>query len=72
MIGRRASDETVQEDMKLWPFKVVAGNNDKPKLVASYKGQQKEFSAEEISSMVLAKMKGIAETYLGTSVERRL
>ncbi|GKB13525.1 putative mediator of RNA polymerase II transcription subunit 37c [Tanacetum coccineum] len=70
LIGRRASDEIVQEDRKLWPFNVVAGNDDKPKVVVTYKNENKEFTAEEISSMVLAKMKGIAETYLGISVEK--
>ncbi|XP_076885883.1 heat shock cognate 70 kDa protein-like [Bidens hawaiensis] len=70
LIGRKASDKIVQEDMKLWPFKVVAGSGDKPKIVVTYKNENKEFAAEEISSMVLAKMKGIAETFLGTSVEK--
>ncbi|KAL8241546.1 hypothetical protein R6Q59_014900 [Mikania micrantha] len=70
LIGRRASDKIVQEDMKLWPFKVVAGSHDKPKIVVTYKNEDKEFAAEEISSMVLAKMKGIAEIFLGTRVEK--
>ncbi|GJR13636.1 probable mediator of RNA polymerase II transcription subunit 37c [Tanacetum coccineum] len=70
LIGRRASDETVKEDMKLWPFKVVSGNDDKPKIVVTYKGGKKEFGAEEISSMVLAKMKEIAQKYLATTVEK--
>ncbi|KAJ9540779.1 hypothetical protein OSB04_027285 [Centaurea solstitialis] len=70
LIGRRMSDETVQEDIKLWPFKVVAGSYNKPKIVVTYKGGKKEFSAEEISSMVLAKMKGVAETFLGSTVEK--
>ncbi|KAI3809278.1 hypothetical protein L1987_25249 [Smallanthus sonchifolius] len=70
LIGRRASDKIVQEDMKLWPFKVVAGSRDKPKIVVMYKNQIKEFSAEEISSMVLDKMKGVAEKFLGSSVEK--
>ncbi|MFS7957475.1 putative Heat shock protein 70 family [Helianthus anomalus] len=56
--------------MKLWPFKVVAGSGDKPKIVVKYKNEDKEFAAEEISSMVLAKMKGIAETFLGSKVEK--
>ncbi|KAD5961914.1 hypothetical protein R6Q59_014554 [Mikania micrantha] len=70
LIGRKASDKIVQEDMKLWPFKVVAGSQDKPKIAVTYKNEDKEFAAEEISSMVLAKMKGIAETFLGTCVEK--
>ncbi|GFP79403.1 heat shock cognate 70 kDa protein [Phtheirospermum japonicum] len=56
--------------MKLWPFKVIAGPpGDKPMIVVSYKGEQKQFSAEEISSMVLTKMKEIAESYLGSVVK---
>ncbi|KAI3759916.1 hypothetical protein L1987_50302 [Smallanthus sonchifolius] len=51
--------------MKLWSFKVIEGPADTPKIVVSYKGQQKEFLAEEISSMILGKMKEIAEAYLG-------
>ncbi|ONK76943.1 uncharacterized protein A4U43_C02F1500 [Asparagus officinalis] len=69
LIGRRFSDPCVQNDMKLWPFMVVSGSKDKPKIVVEYKGEEKRFSAEEISSMVLMKMREIAETYLGSTVE---
>ncbi|KAI3782345.1 hypothetical protein L2E82_12390 [Cichorium intybus] len=51
LIGRRISDPSVQSDMKHWPFKVVAGAGDKPMIVVTYKGEEKQFSAEEISSM---------------------
>jgi heat shock protein 1/8 len=68
LIGRRYSDPTVQSDMKLWPFKVVPGPGDKPIIVVSFKGEQKQFGAEEISSMVLIKMKEISEAFLGKSV----
>ncbi|KAL7173443.1 hypothetical protein ACSBR2_032829 [Camellia fascicularis] len=64
LIGRRYSDASVQSDIKLWPFKVIAGPGDKPMIVVSYKGEEKQFAAEEISSMVLIKMKDIAEAYL--------
>ena len=57
LIGRRFSDPSVQSDMKLWPFKVVPGEGDKPMIIVSYKGEQKMFAPEEISSMVLTKMK---------------
>ncbi|KAK9130339.1 hypothetical protein Sjap_010826 [Stephania japonica] len=71
LIGRRFSDPSVQSDMKLWPFKVVPGpNDDKPMIVVHYKGEEKKFSAEEISSMVLTKMKEIAEAYLGQPIRR--
>ncbi|CAL4938758.1 unnamed protein product [Urochloa decumbens] len=69
LIGRRLSDESVQEDIKLWPFKLVAGHEDRPMIVVQFNGEEKQFSAEEISSMVLVKMKETAEVYLGTTVK---
>ncbi|KAK8574076.1 hypothetical protein V6N13_097070 [Hibiscus sabdariffa] len=51
LIGRRFGDSAVQSDMKLWPFKVIPGPGDKPMIVVSYKGEEKQFAAEEISSM---------------------
>jgi len=68
LIGRKFSDRTVQDDIALWPFKVEAGAGEKPMIVVNFKGEQKKFQAEEISSMVLTKMKEIAETYLGKTV----
>ncbi|PON89342.1 Heat shock protein 70 family [Trema orientale] len=69
LIGRRFSDPAVQSDMKLWPFKVVPGPGDKPMIVVQYKGEEKQFAAEEISSMVLTKMKEIAEAFLGQTIK---
>jgi heat shock protein 1/8 len=69
LIGRKFNDSSVQSDMKHWPFKVVAGPNDKPVIQVQYKGESKQFSAEEISSMVLVKMKETAEAYLGKKVK---
>ncbi|XP_017224621.2 heat shock cognate 70 kDa protein [Daucus carota subsp. sativus] len=69
LIGRRFCDSTVQSDMKLWPFKVVGDNGDKPKIVVNYKGEERRFSPEELSSMVLLKMKEIAEEYIGKKVK---
>ncbi|GMN63579.1 hypothetical protein TIFTF001_032665 [Ficus carica] len=69
LIGRRYSDPSVQADMKLWPFKVVPGPGDKPMIVVRYKGEEKQFSPEEISSMVLIKMREIAEAYLGQQIK---
>ncbi|KAL5699888.1 70-kilodalton heat shock protein [Ranunculus cassubicifolius] len=68
LIGRRFTDPSVQSDMKLWPFKVIPGPGDKPTIVVNYKGEEKQFAAEEISSMVLVKMKEIAEAYLGQTI----
>jgi L1 cell adhesion molecule like protein len=64
LIGRKYDDPTVQEDMKLWPFKVVR-DGSKPMIQVLFKGENKRFSAEEISSFVLTKMRQIAEAYLG-------
>jgi heat shock 70kDa protein 1/2/6/8 len=69
LIGRRFSDVEVQSDMKHWPFKVLEGNGGKPVIEVQYKGETKRFAAEEISSMVLLKMKEIAEAYLGREVK---
>jgi len=68
LIGRDFSDPAVQSDMKHWPFKVI-NVGGKPKIQAEYKGEQKQFAPEEISSMVLTKMKETAEAYLGKSVK---
>ncbi|XP_027726215.1 heat shock 70 kDa protein 6 [Vombatus ursinus] len=67
LIGRKFSDEVVQSDMKHWPFQVVS-EGGKPKVRVSYKGEGKAFYPEEISSMVLSKMKETAEAYLGHPV----
>ncbi|KAG7154840.1 heat shock 70 kDa protein 1-like [Homarus americanus] len=67
LIGRKFSDTTVQNDKKHWPFDVVC-DNDKPKIAVNFKGERKTFNPEEISSMVLTKMKETAEAYLGHKV----
>merc|ERR1712227_927418 len=69
LIGRKFDDPVVQSDMKHWPFKVVAGDGNIPRIQVSYKGEEKTFSAEEISSMVLTKMKETAEAFTGKSVK---
>ena len=68
LIGRKFNDETVQKDMKHWPFKVVAGPENKPLIEVSFMGETKRFHAEEISSMVLIKMKETAESFLGQKI----
>jgi L1 cell adhesion molecule like protein len=69
LIGRKFSDAQVQSDKRLWPFRVEAGSHDKPQIVVEHQGMEKKLSAEEISSMVLSKMKLTAETYLGEPVK---
>jgi len=67
LIGRQFSDPSVAADAKHWPFK-VANVDGKPKLEVEHKGETKRFWPEEISSMVLVKMKETAEEYLGQPV----
>jgi len=67
LIGRKFDDQTVQSDMKQWPFEVV-NEAGKPKLKVDFMGEKKLFYPEEISSMVLVKMKETAEAYLGNAV----
>ena len=69
LIGRKFSDQSVQSDIKLWPFKVESGPAEKPLIAVKYLGEEKKFQAEEISAMVLGKMKEVAETYLGKTVK---
>lgn len=68
LIGRKFDDPKIQADIKLWPFKVV-NNGGKPKIEVEFKGERKQFTPEEVSSMVLTKMKETAETFLGCSVK---
>jgi len=69
MIGREFSDSNLQEDMKHFAFKVI-DDNGKPKISVDFKGENKKFTPEEISAMVLLKMKTIAEEYLGQPVTK--
>jgi heat shock protein 1/8 len=68
LIGRKFDESTVQSDMKHWPFQVI-NVDTKPKLQVEYKNETKTFTPEEISSMVLTKMKETAEAYLGQDVK---
>merc|ERR1712214_219724 len=68
LIGRDFNDQTVQRDMKHWPFEVVAAGA-KPKIQVEFKCEKKTFTPEEVSSMVLTKMKETAEAYLGKAVK---
>merc|ERR1711988_450082 len=68
LIGRDFSDNTVQRDMKHWPFDIV-DNGGKPKIQVEFKCEKKTFTPEEVSSIVLTKMKETAEAYLGKAVK---
>merc|ERR1711892_246953 len=67
LIGRKFNDDTVQSDMKHWPFQVV-NVGDKPKLKVEFMCEEKTFTPEEVSSMVLVKMKETAEGFLGQDI----
>jgi heat shock protein 5 len=68
LIGRRFKDSTVQKDIKLLPFKIV-DKAGKPVIEVKVKGENKQMGPEEVSSMVLTKMKETAENYLGKEVK---
>jgi molecular chaperone DnaK (HSP70) len=67
LIGRKFDDPEVKRDAKLWPFRLV-NRDSRPMVEVLVKGEKKVFSPEEISAMVLGKMKSIAEGYLGKSI----
>ena len=70
LIGRKFEDREVQEDIKLWPFKVVKDpKSDRPQVCITYQKQEKKFFAEEISAMVLQKLKQTANDFLGKEVK---
>merc|ERR1711981_857324 len=68
LIGRKYDDPIVKSDCKLWPFTVKSGNQDRPVIEVLFKGEKRTFFPEEISSMVLVKMKEMAESYIGKPV----
>jgi len=68
LIGRKFTDTSVKSDMAHWPFTVKPGTAEKPLIEVTVNGETKTFLAEEISAMVLQKMKATAESYLGTKV----
>lgn len=68
MIGREYDSKEIQGDMKLWPFKVVQ-DGKKPAIQVEFQGKTRVFKPEEISAMVLGKMKNIAEDFLGEPVK---
>ena len=69
LIGRKFSDPQIQKDMEHWPFRVKADENDKPIITVEYKGEDKDMKPEEVSAMILTKMKQVAENFLGKTVD---
>lgn len=70
LIGRDFNDKSVQEDKKLVPFKIVADKLGKPRISIIQNGEEHIYAPEEISALVLKKMKSIAENYLGQEITR--
>jgi endoplasmic reticulum chaperone BiP len=69
LIGRKFSDASVQADKKLLSYTIVADKEGNPRVQVTYKGEKKTYTPEEVSAMVLQKMKEIAETFLGKTVK---
>merc|ERR1712194_469162 len=70
LIGRRWSDSATQSDMKHFPFGVIQKDGDRPSIRVTFKGEEKDFFPEEISAMILTKMKEVAEAFLGKDAEK--
>ena len=69
LIGKRFNDSQIQGDMRHWPFKVTSGEGNKCIIHAEYKNEAKTFQPEEISSMILSKLKSVAEQYMGEDIK---
>jgi heat shock protein 1/8 len=70
LIGRKYTDQVVQQELKNLSYNIIKGPDDKPIIDVQYKGEKKTFSPEEISSMILTKMKEIAESYIGYDIKQ--
>jgi heat shock protein 1/8 len=68
LIGRKHNDPIIQDDLRNWPFKVTSNQKQQPLILANYKGSEQTFFPEEISAMILSKMKSIAEDFLNTTI----
>lgn len=70
LIGRKFNDPNVQADAKLWSFKVSEGPDNKPLINVNYKNEEATFHPEQISAMVIQRLKDNAESYLGHPVKK--
>eukprot|EP00833_Pecoramyces_ruminatium_P012583 jgi/Orpsp1_1/1186615/evm.model.d7180000051974.1 len=71
LIGRRYNDPEIQYNKKYWPFNIIE-KNDKPYIKVQYKKKIKEYTAEEISSMILIKIKNMVENYIGEEINNAI
>ncbi len=70
LIGRKFSDSVVQDDIKLWSFNVTGDSNNKPLINVKYKKEEKSFHPEEISAMVIQRLKETTESFLGHPLKK--
>jgi heat shock 70kDa protein 1/2/6/8 len=70
LIGRKYNDETIQKDIEHYTFDIIKGENNKPLIQVEYMDELKTFYPEQISAMILEKIKNLAEKYLGFPVKR--
>ena len=70
LIGRKFSDQYLQKDLEHYSFDVIKGDNDKPLIRVEYLNETKTFCPEEISAMILQKIKDIAEKYVGREIKK--
>tara|TARA_B100001540_G_scaffold317575_1_gene351342 strand:- start:1565 stop:3484 length:1920 start_codon:yes stop_codon:yes gene_type:complete len=70
LIGRKFDDPAVQKDVKLWSFNVTGDSNNKPQINVKHKGEEKSFHPEEISAMVIQRLKETTESYLGHELKK--
>lgn len=68
LIGKKMDDADIQNDLRLFPFKVTGDKNKNPLIEVNYQGEMKQFSPEQLAAMILTKMKETAEAYLGEKV----
>ena len=69
LIGRNFSDTSVQNDIKVWPFKVVQGPKDMPFICVTFNGAERKFTAEQILAMIFTELKKNAEAHIGSAVK---
>lgn len=70
LIGRKFDDPHIQEDIKLWSFNVVGDSNNKPLIKVNFKNEEQQFHPEQISAMVIQRLKETTESYIGHPLKK--